>query len=161
MRVTGSEDVRRGCDSCPGSAGHPKLCQKLRRTPPTLTKATDAEIRCFQRPPTPTDARKWLPKAGALPDCATPRSDCAAIRYTEHLNYPITELCQDLTRNQTAPRADWAVRRIHLVFLLSRGTHGGATRGRALSPAEPGSLRYSRSRIFLGRPRPSRRVGNQ
>ena len=40
----------------------PKLCQKLRRRLPTLADATDAEIQHFRRWPTPTDARKWLPK---------------------------------------------------------------------------------------------------
>jgi hypothetical protein len=40
----------------------PKLCQRLRRYPPTFTDATDAEIQHFQRSPTPTSARTWLPK---------------------------------------------------------------------------------------------------
>ena len=37
-----------------------KLCQRLRRYPPTLADATDAEIQCFQRWPTPTDATEAL-----------------------------------------------------------------------------------------------------
>ena len=45
----------------------PKLCQKLRPYPPTLTDATDAEIQHFRRWPTPTDARKWLPKQVRYP----------------------------------------------------------------------------------------------
>ena len=39
-----------------------KLCQRLRRHPPTLADATDAEIHHFQRLPTPTDATESLPK---------------------------------------------------------------------------------------------------
>ena len=39
-----------------------KLCQRLRRYPPTLANATDAEIQCFQRWPTPTDAARALAK---------------------------------------------------------------------------------------------------
>ena len=54
--------MQRRCDSHPRSARNPKLCQELRRYPPTLTDATDAETQHFQRSPAPTDARKWLPK---------------------------------------------------------------------------------------------------
>ena len=39
-----------------------KLCQKLRRYPPTLADASDARIQHFRRLPTPTDARNSLPK---------------------------------------------------------------------------------------------------
>jgi hypothetical protein len=39
-----------------------RACQKLRRCPPTLADATDAEIQHSQRWTTPTDARIWLPK---------------------------------------------------------------------------------------------------
>jgi hypothetical protein len=42
--------------------GCPKLSQELHRYPPTLTDATDARIADSRRWPTPTDARKWLPK---------------------------------------------------------------------------------------------------
>jgi len=40
----------------------PKLCQELRRRPPTLANATDAKTQHFQRLPTPTNARTSLPK---------------------------------------------------------------------------------------------------
>ena len=39
-----------------------KLSQKLYRQPRTLADATDAEIQCFQRWPTPTDASQALAK---------------------------------------------------------------------------------------------------
>ena len=41
-------------------ASNLKLRQRLRRYPRTLADATDAEIQCFQRWPTPTDATQGL-----------------------------------------------------------------------------------------------------
>lgn len=54
--------TQRRRDSPSRSASDHKLCQNLRQRPPTLTDETDAEMADFQRPPTPTSARNWLPK---------------------------------------------------------------------------------------------------
>ena len=51
-----------GPGECRVRIGQSKLCQKLRRRPPTLDDATDAEIQRFRRWLTPTDARESLPK---------------------------------------------------------------------------------------------------
>ena len=44
------------------------------------------------------------PKAGALPDCATPRRCCATGRYTKHLNQPHSKRCQNLTGERIPQR---------------------------------------------------------
>jgi hypothetical protein len=71
-----------------------KLCQELCRYPPTLAVATDAEVQQFRRWATPTDAAGGVPKAGALPDCATPR---------KLLCYSILE---DITQRHDAENCD-------------------------------------------------------
>ena len=63
-----------------------KLCQKLRRYPPTLTDATDAEIQHFRRWPTPTDARKWLPKQVRYRTAPRPVNCCTTSCYLNHHN---------------------------------------------------------------------------
>jgi hypothetical protein len=58
-----------------------KLCQELCRYPPTLTDATDAEIQQFRRWPTPTDARKSLPKQVRYRTAPRPVNYCAIMFY--------------------------------------------------------------------------------
>jgi len=54
----------RGLASIEGDAGSAywQQSQTVPRTAPSPTDATDAETQHFRRWPTPTDARKWLPK---------------------------------------------------------------------------------------------------
>ena len=67
---------------CEEQSSELKLCQKLRRYPPTLTDATDARIADFRRWPTPTDARKWLPKQVRYRTAPRPVSRCSTYSYT-------------------------------------------------------------------------------
>jgi hypothetical protein len=71
------------------------------------------------------------PKAGALPDCATPRSCCAAVRYTTHSNLPHLKLSQNLTRNESVQRPELAI-----ALSPSRCSRCGAPACAAAQPVE-------------------------
>ena len=141
-RIMGLADMRATCGSSHETASNLKLCQKLRRRPPTLADATDVRTQRFRRSPTPTDAhrrQKVAPKAGAGPDCATPRK---SMYYNSLHKHSVVSDFQDCAKNCfTARPCESALHSTTTACATPRLPRRGEARGSREPSAHPCTLK--------------------